>query len=528
MRPIKENKNGGIQASALGRRELMKLGAGAVIATLGVGAAKAQESVQGNAKDGSDFRSDHLTVTTGTGWKNDANRAFGNGPMDDTSRQLVSYVSSFSESNLTLPVLAALGDAMVDQMACLVAGFESEPARISARIARMNQSSMKCTVMGYGLTTTAEDATFANCCMVRHADFCSGEMIPGILAIGEALHSTGSQVLVAVTLAHEIQSALGRAGGGFQSLSWDGPYESLATALAVGKLMGLNEDKLANALSLAIVPHLPMSVTHVGVLSMWKGVHGPSSVRSGVYAALLAREGMTGPAQPFEARNGWFDHNGPFKELRLPARTDGKMAVESIEFKRFPADADNQEILDQVVPQVRAWTKIDDIKSIEIVTDFRIWQEVGDPEKWDPRNRETADHSIPYVISAALIDGDVYLPTFTPKRYLEDTAIRNLMQKITMRANTDFGEPRYLRGYCTEKSGEQMVKDLYELRLMSHDDIVAKFNRATAAYHGRLERNSGTVHLQIGRILRKFMTLASPYATSRNSANRCLYDVTSA
>src|SRR5262249_43478298 len=138
---------------------------------------------------------------TGPGWKNDASRASGNGSMDRTSRQLVRYVSGFSESNLTNPLVDALGVTMVDTIACLISGFETESARICARLARRVSSDLKSTVMGYGVTTTPELATFANSTMVRHADFNDivggghqSDMIPGILAIGEALHATGSQV----------------------------------------------------------------------------------------------------------------------------------------------------------------------------------------------------------------------------------------------------------------------------------------------------------------------------------------------
>jgi 2-methylcitrate dehydratase len=139
-----------------------------------------------------------LGVVTRAGYKNDANRSSGNGPMDNTSRQIVEYVRSFSESSLTPPVVHALGRTMVDSMAALIAGFESEPARICARLARTVQSDLKCTVLGYGVTTSPELAAFANGCMLRHTDFNDlgpgghlSDIISGILAIGEALHSSG-------------------------------------------------------------------------------------------------------------------------------------------------------------------------------------------------------------------------------------------------------------------------------------------------------------------------------------------------
>jgi 2-methylcitrate dehydratase PrpD len=285
------------------RRDLFKLGIGAAMTMLGAETTSAQS------------KNPNAGTVTRTGWKNTAQRASGNGPMDNTTRQIVQYVSSFSEAKLTPALVEALGNTMVDSIASLIAGFESEPARICARMARTIRSDLKCTVLGYGITTSPEMATFANGCMLRHADFNDigpgghvSDIISGILAVGEAMHSTGPEVLAAVALGYELAAGI---PSGTESAGWDAPFEGPATAMAAGKLMGLNEDQLANALSLTLVPHMPMSVTHVGALSHWKGCHSSEAVRCAVFSTLLAREGMTGPSQPFEARQGLWDHLGP-------------------------------------------------------------------------------------------------------------------------------------------------------------------------------------------------------------------------
>ena len=228
----------------LGRRDLIKLGVGASLSVTGT--LNASASTQGQ---NSPSRSNAIPQT-GKDWKNDANRSSGNGPMDDASRQLVKYVSSFSESDLTHQLVDAVGYTMLDSMASLIAGFESEPARICARVAKSTKSDLKSTVLGYGITTSPEMAAFANGCMLRYSDFNDvspgghfSDMISSILAVGEALHSTGSQVLLAVALAYEVAGALTAASS--KAKGWDSPFELPAVALAVGKLMALNEDQLA-------------------------------------------------------------------------------------------------------------------------------------------------------------------------------------------------------------------------------------------------------------------------------------------
>ncbi|MGB9069043.1 MAG: MmgE/PrpD family protein [Candidatus Acidiferrales bacterium] len=411
--------------------------------------------------------------------------------MDDTTRQIVRYVSSCSESILTGPVTDALGNIMVDAMAALVAGFESEPARICARLAQSTRSDLKSTVLGYGVTTSPELAAFANGCMLRYADFNDealgagaghgSDIISGILAIGEAFHSTGTQVMVAVALGYEIIGALADARPG---IGWDSWYEGPAAAMAVGKLLGLNEDQLANALSLALVPHMPMSVRG-DHFSHWKGCHSSEAVRCAVWANLLVREGMTGPSQPFEAKHGVFDHNVPFrKELRLPeASADGLMNVQRVGFKRFPAVDSAQSIL-EVIPQIRAWTRVDDIESIHVEVPLDVLEGSADPAKWDPRNPETADHSQPYIIARALIDGKIYLDSFAPQK-LTDLGAKRLMEKITVASNPSFNTGDAL--LTVRRRGEPPVRQFtaphgagtFETP-MSHEEVVAKFNRVCA------------------------------------------------
>lgn len=482
----------------LGRRDLMKLGAGAVMTTFAASIAQAESS-----------EPEAPVPSTHAGWKNTAHRISGNGPMDDTSRQIVEYTTSFSESQLTEPVLHALSRIMVDSMASLVTGFESEPGRICARMARTIQSTeLKSTVLGYGVTTSPEMATFANGSMLRFTDF--NDLGPGghisdtiapILAVGEALHCSGRDVLVAVAIAYEVLGSLAAASdasnprgngdprvtGAYYQGGWDGPFNAIAISQGVGKLLGLDQDRLANALSLSIVPHMPMRCSRVGHLSHWKGVHSSQASKDAVWATFLAREGMTGPPQPFEARDALFDHVGPF-DLRLPLNSDGRLVAQTTGFKRTPSEGSSQATL-ELIPQIRAWTRADEIASIQHEMPYFGWQEIADPPKWDPRNHETADHSIPYLISRALIDGHIYLDSFTPEK-TQDPAVRELMAKITVRPNLEWRGNAPAHITVRKKSGEEKSWDsMGGLRIarpgqidtpMTDEEIHAKFDRACA------------------------------------------------
>jgi 2-methylcitrate dehydratase len=460
------------QGQTFHRRDLIKVGAGAAFAAMQVPGASAQAPLNPPVPKTGAAQAGRASAAFA--------RAFGNGPVDDTTRRLVSYVHAFSEANLTDRVVAAFDNTMVDSIAALITGFESEPAKICVRMARSTQSDLKSTVLGYGVITSPELAAYANTSMVRHTDFNdhASDMIPGVLAIGEALLASGTQVMTAIILAYRINQALTEASNDYQRRGWDqGLGVGAATALACGKLLGLDEDQLANALSLAIVPSVPMRVTRTGVLSMSKGCATAAAVRNAVFSALIAREGMTGPAQPFEGRDGlWQLVTGPFKELRLSPREPGATLASS---KRYPTEGYTQSLM-PLIPDVRAWTTTDEIESIRVEMSHLGALEIAEPAKWDPHNRETADHSMPFTLAVALIDGEVWYTTFSPDRFLNDARVRQLMEKITVVENPKLAL-RQSRIIVRKTAGGELVKEaVEEAGPMSRDEIHGKFDRVCA------------------------------------------------
>ena len=471
------------------RRDLMKMGAGAVLATLGSKTAAAQEGQATSTpkRAGGDSNLESV-VRAAPGWKNDANRLNGNGPMDETSRYIVSWVHSFSEAQLTDSILTSMSSWVVDTLAAWISGFETEQARIGARLGRMMQSEMKSTILGYGIVTAPHIAGMTNAVMTRHKDFndmqpaSHGSVnVPGIISVGEALHSSGIQVLAAMAIAMEVITAMQGAirGEGDVATHFDNLYNGVASALAAGKLMGFDEDKLANALSMALVPHIPLSSSHVGHLSHYKSMHQAIAVHDGIWAAMMAREGMTGPCAPFESRNGLFDSvTGPYKNFRLPFKPNTLAVTESVT-KRFPSDGDHQALLSTGIPAVRQKVKAEDIAAIDFEVNWGHWQENADPPKWDPHNSETADHSMPYCMAVALISGDVYLDDYKPKRYLEDKQVRELMDKITTRGNSKFGFHQ-THITVTKKNGEVFTVDTNDYKNPTPEERIAKFKRVCA------------------------------------------------
>jgi 2-methylcitrate dehydratase len=426
--------------------------------------------------------------------------------VDSATNQLVAYARSFSTAQLSAPVRAATVDRIVDSIACAIVGSQAEPARIAVESARGITSDRPATVFGAGLRTSAELAAFANTSMIRTYDWNDGmlaqggghpsDMIPAVLAAGETIHASGEQVMMGIVLAYELLGGLGNAAP-TRARGWDqGTFMGAAAALAIARLFDLDEVQMGNAVSLALVPHVPLRVNRTGVLSMWKGCATASAMHSALFAVRLAQLGLTGPDEPFSGKTGVFDQlTGPF-EFTLPANPDGRMVVEISHLKQFPAETHGQALLG-LMPKVRAWRPVDEIDSIEIETYWQAYHEIAlHPSKWDPTTRESADHSMPYLLAVALVDGEISINgSFTPER-IADPALRPLMNKISVREDPEFtagfrppgsgiaGVPKY-RLIVTDTHGERLVEEVgfhrgHYMNPMSRAEIDAKFDAASA------------------------------------------------
>ena len=148
-------------------------------------------------------------------------------------------------------------------------------------------------------------------------------------------------------------------------------------------------------MGIAATSSLPLRVTRSGELTPWKNAATAYAVRNGVFAALLAREGMVGPGNAFEGRNGlWENVTGPFELPAFPNK-GGEPLTPKVRIKYWPVETNGQPVIFAAL-KLRDLVKPYDLKAIEVFTSKFTWFEIGsEPEKWDPRTRETADHSLP-------------------------------------------------------------------------------------------------------------------------------------
>lgn len=369
--------------------------------------------------------------------------------MESTTETIVDFVDSFDSSRLTGPTVHEIKLRLVDSLGCALGGVNNPPAEICRGLAGEVSARRGATVLGLNAKSSMEMAALANTVMLRYLDYNDtyfsprgggghpSDLIPTCLAVGEATGASGRDVLGAITVGYEV---FGRVAGTarIRERGWDqGLFVVVAAAMAAGKLLGLNRSQLAHAVSLAVIPNIPTRRTRAGELSMWKGAATAAAARNGVFAALLADRGMTGPPSPFEGEHGiWQQVTGPFS-LEIPQQATGGFVVENTHIKPRPAEYNSQGPLD-LVEQFRAEIDVADIERVDVDTYWLCWSEIGsEPEKWRPANRETADHSLPYLLALGLLDGDIEMRSFTTAK-LADPRVRDLMDRISVTEVADF------------------------------------------------------------------------------------------
>lgn len=345
---------------------------------------------------------------------------------DNLARRLARYVRNFNSTGLPPEVIDCVRRRFLDSLACALGAYDAPPVQVARQLAGAVTAPCS-TVLGTTLQTTPELAAFANGTMVRYLDYNDGYMglEPGhpsdsifpCLALAEAEGLPGSNLVAAIVIAYEIQMRLQDAAS-LNKRGWDQVnYINVAMASAASYLFGLNESQTEQAINLSLNGHIAMRQVRSGTLSDWKGCSAANAARNAIFAAQLARCGMTGPAPIFEGKMGFFAQvTGPF-ELDIDhfgGDAPHDYAILSSLTKTFPT---NGELHTAVWAAIALRSRIPDLNEIsEILVETSEFncRVLADAGKWMPSTRETADHSLPYNVARALLDGDISINSYSP------------------------------------------------------------------------------------------------------------------
>jgi 2-methylcitrate dehydratase len=359
------------------------------------------------------------------------------------AERLAAYADGLRYEDIDAATVERVKTHVIDTIGCGIGAFDEKPVGICRDVALAVGGNA--TIIGTNRRTTPDLASFANGAAFRYFDFNDtytgrfsvhpSDHIAPCLAVAEAERAKPQDLIVAIVLAYEVNCRLVDALD-IGPRGWDPPVMSLpAVALAAGKLMKLDPGQLTQAVNLALNDHIPMAQTRVQTLSDWKGFADAEAARNAVFAAILARGGLTGPAPIFEGLSGFFQQVSGKAEIDTDSfgRAGVPFRILRCAIKPYPAVIYTQTAIVAGIEVAKEVGSLDRIAAIEIATTGRGYQRTGsEPEKWSPRTRETADHSLPYITARAMFDGDVTQASFAPAMF-GDPRILAFMQKITVK-----------------------------------------------------------------------------------------------
>ena len=418
--------------------------------------------------------------------------------MDATTEKLVDYTLNTRYEDLPASTVDACKRRLLDTLGC-VAGAYDNPGSVAAReLAGRYKMDTPATVLGGRARVAPEMAAFANGVMLRVLDLSDmyrmksgghpSDVIAAALAAAELGARDGRSLITAIAIAYEVYCSCCDAID-LNSKGWDQPvYSVVASVLAAGKLLGLTRSQMGHAVALALVPNMALYQTRQGELSAWKGCAGANASRNALFAALLAESGFTGAEAPIEGRHGLWDTAGRFE---WPLNVgDAPQRIGRTHLKCFPVCYHGQSAVWTALG-LRGRVRVDDIEEIRIGTYRTALNMMGnDPSRWAPATHETADHSLPYVVATALLDGAVDEASFSEIK-LRAAGVTGLMSRTKVFEDTvltaQYPESSPCRMSIQLKDGTEIRNEVrypkgHDRSPMSADEVKDKFKGLFASY----------------------------------------------
>jgi 2-methylcitrate dehydratase len=263
------------------------------------------------------------------------------------------------------------------------------------------------------------------------------DVLTPILAVAEASGSSGRELITAVVLGYELYLRISDA---VKVPSFDCVnFACIGTAAAGARLMGLGQQAVADAIAMAAVSGNVLAQVRNGHLSVWKAVAAGQAGRTGVSCAVMAAAGMQGPHLPFMGKHGWCNHvSGPLQLAPMGGRDASFKISDTLIKQRSSCATTISSILAAEKASAPVRDRLEQVKAVTVEVYDTAKRNLGtEAHHWDPRSRETADHSIPYVVAATLIDGTI-TPLQFNEAHLWSPQLRALLPKIAVAENPEF------------------------------------------------------------------------------------------
>lgn len=440
---------------------------------------------------------------------------------DRITKTLAEFASGVTYESLSQPVIAEVKRRVIDTLACLMSGYEFDASTAARELSYRYEKTGGASVFGTNKKVAVDYATFANGTAIRYLDYNDtylsveplhpSDVIAPLFALAEERKISGKKLIAAIATAYEVGVNFCDSAS-LKSNGWDHVnYITVATVVGGANLLNFTQEQTEQALALAIVPHAAMRQTRNGEISMWKAAAAANAARNAVFALQLAECGMKGPYEPFEGTMG-------MNYQMLAKKLDADAVVKKFEnvtspqgilktyVKKWAVEYMTQSAIEAALTLYEQIDSADDIEHIHVET-FQMAYDIlaKDEQKWAPETRETADHSLPYIVMATLEDGEINIDTFSPERLaIQKTLdrIKTIMSiEVTDEMNAGYPDGNPNRITLTMKDGRKLQEIVkhpsgHSGNPFSDEEIEEKFFRLTKKFITEEQQKQGLATLQ--------------------------------
>jgi 2-methylcitrate dehydratase len=364
--------------------------------------------------------------------------------------KMAEFAATLRYSDLSDAAIHEAKRYLLDSFGCALGGFQQHDVAIALEVLDETAGHGLATVIGSGKKMDVVSATFANSLMVRCMDYNDiywkqdpshpSDIIPAAISCCERAKTGGTELIVGIVLGHEFECRLCEAAiPGIRERGWHhATLTAFVSPIVAGRMMHLNADAIQHAIGISASARCTLGAVTAGKLTMMKNTVDPMAVQSGVLAALLADNGYTGPEHVLDGKEGLAHCFGPAWDLDLLTADLGRSwRITQCGMKFFPTEALTHAPISAVLELVTEHDlKPDQIARVHIRSLARAADILADPSKYDPQSKETADHSLPYCIAAAIVDRQVTPAQFVSTK-IHDPAIRAQLRKIEVVADPE-------------------------------------------------------------------------------------------
>jgi len=383
------------------------------------------------------------------------------------SHDLAEWAAGLRFEHLSPKAIEAAKLFWFDSLGCALGGSQQEDAHMllahHREMAGAGAGSGPATCFVSGFKTNPVDAAFINSHMVRAMDYndiywkadpCHpSDIICGPLALCEMLGKSGQDLILATIIAYEVEQRLCEFGvPGVREYGWHhATLTAFAAPLAAGRVLELSVDQLVQAIGICASRTFTPGAVTAGKLTNMKNTVDPWATRMGVESALLARRGYSGPEHMIDGKEGLYAVFGHVQYKGTPARFDSEVLLNGLPrsagdhyrindcgMKSYPIEALSHAPLTAMMKCVKEnGIRAGEVAEVKVEVIARAADILGDPHKYRPDSKETADHSLPYCMAVGLVDGMVTPLQFKEERVL-DKALIPIMDKVKVVANDEF------------------------------------------------------------------------------------------